>query len=363
MGSRLSLLGFVWCVASAGSAHAVQYEIADLGVEIAVNDSGCGVNDSGLVAGTTYIEYVQSVAESSFSRQLSTTLCRGKGFVFRDETLWLFGNEVLVRGVNNKGQIIAQGVVLGSYQSLMYDGFDRTVLPFTNGVFDINDQGQVLGTNDTGSRSRAAIYDLNSGVMTDLGALPGLDSSNAGGINNAGHAVGWSVGNAYLYKDGIMIDRGPGLAYEINDLDEVIGRQTSSGDGGYIYRDGEFTYLRAFDTHTSADPYTRPYDINNHSVVVGTSTHTDPLGGQHSHAFMYHHGVMTDLNDLLPEDTGWELRYAYGINDYNWIVGYGINPEGLKRAFLLRPVPEPSAVVLMALGVAGLVLLAQRGRR
>jgi hypothetical protein len=43
-----------------------------------------------------------------------------------------------------------------------------------------------------------------------------------------------------------------------------------------------------------------------------------------------------DLNDLLPEGTGWVLRSADGIDEEGTIVGYGTF-QGQTRAFLLRP--------------------------
>jgi hypothetical protein len=53
---------------------------------------------------------------------------------------------------------------------------------------------------------------------------------------------------------------------------------------------------------------------------------------------------MRDLNDLIPADSGWELRTAQDINDVGQIVGYGvidINGDGIyseRRAFLLTPI-------------------------
>jgi probable HAF family extracellular repeat protein len=40
-------------------------------------------------------------------------------------------------------------------------------------------------------------------------------------------------------------------------------------------------------------------------------------------AFLWQDGVMTDLNSLLPADSGWNLTYAGFINDAGQVVGYG----------------------------------------
>jgi hypothetical protein len=52
-------------------------------------------------------------------------------------------------------------------------------------------------------------------------------------------------------------------------------------------------------------------------------------------------GFNIDLNELIDPNLGWTLTIAYQINDNGWIVGYGTNPEGDIRAFLLTPVLEP----------------------
>ena len=51
-------------------------------------------------------------------------------------------------------------------------------------------------------------------------------------------------------------------------------------------------------------------------------------------AFLWESGVMTDLNDHLPEGSGWEVSQADDINDVGQIVGWGIF-AGQVRAFLL----------------------------
>jgi hypothetical protein len=44
--------------------------------------------------------------------------------------------------------------------------------------------------------------------------------------------------------------------------------------------------------------------------------------------------VTTDLNSLLPDDSGWALTSASGINDEGQIVGVGLH-DGRWRGFLL----------------------------
>ncbi len=54
---------------------------------------------------------------------------------------------------------------------------------------------------------------------------------------------------------------------------------------------------------------------------------------------------MVDLNNLLPEDSGWDhLQSAKGINNKGQIIGLGVT-NGRKHAFLLNPVPPIPAEI------------------
>jgi probable HAF family extracellular repeat protein len=188
----------------------------------------------------------------------------------------------------------------------------------------INDAGQVVGsvvgTVTSFSSLRAFLY--SGGVMQDLGTLPGGSYSEALAINAMGQVVGAGITasgqlHAFLYSNGVMQDLGnfPG------------------GDGSFAN------------------------GINDAGEVVGFG---ESLSTRTEHAFLYSDGVMQDLNDLT-SGSGWTLYGANAINNSGQIVGYGLNPSGQEDAFLLTPVPEPSSLVLLALGALGLT--ARRRRR
>jgi hypothetical protein len=82
--------------------------------------------------------------------------------------------------------------------------------------------------------------------------------------------------------------------------------------------------------------------INNRGYIVGQvfdelsrlrAVLFDPTGQGHN----------VDLNDLINSALGWTFNSAYSINDDNWIVGIGRNPNGFIRAFLLKPASEGDA--------------------
>ena len=93
-------------------------------------------------------------------------------------------------------------------------------------------------------------------------------------------------------------------------------------------------------------------DINESGQIVGWAN----TNGGASHAFIYSNGEMVDLNALIDPTSGWTLHEAYAINNSGQVVGAGANALGTTRAFLLTPVPEPTTLLIMGLGLVGLSL-------
>ncbi len=178
--------------------------------------------------------------------------------------------------------------------------------------------------------------------MKDLGTLGG-PGSGAYAINNAGHVAGLSLvqmgssfeSHAFFYADGTMVDIGTlggtdSEATAINDFDQMVGYSKINGEeptwDAFLFTDGgmiDIENLGGTSSFTTA--------INNNGQVVGYGQLPD---GFTNHAFLYADGALTDLNDLLPNGSGWVLGEALGINDSGQIVGIGsINGQG--HAFLM----------------------------
>ena len=87
------------------------------------------------------------------------------------------------------------------------------------------------------------------------------------------------------------------------------------------------------DLGTLGGPNSRAEGINENGKVVGTAH--DASGA--ARAFVYAAGLMSDLNAMIPPNSGWTLQIAMAVNDSGQIVGNGTAPDGNTRAFLLTP--------------------------
>jgi probable HAF family extracellular repeat protein len=311
------------------------------------------------------------------------------------------------RGINAAGQVAGTArVSAGHRHAFRYSGGVMTDLGTLGGTESvgaaINDAGQVTGWSRQGNETlRAYLY--SGGTIGDLGTLGGT-SSQAWAINNGGQVAGFArrtddVTHAFLWTNGTMLDLGKphgtgSRAFGMNDLGDVVGEILTSTDSRpFLYSGGTMSDFGTPLGWTSA----RANDINNLGQIVGYAVQQP---GGSSHAFLYHNGVATDLgtlgsysiaqainqngqivgqagtgaflysggqmldlSTLLVNGSGWTLTSADGINDVGQIVGYGTNPAGQTRGFLLTPIPEPAMTAL--LGVAGIFVFRRppRARR
>jgi probable HAF family extracellular repeat protein len=218
------------------------------------------------------------------------------------------------------------------------------VSPNSNPVVEV--VGQFNGGSRRQAFSRAFLWQQNGG-FTVLGTLGG-QSASATGINIKGLIVGSSLtasgqNHAFVWQNGTMSDLGtlPGGAFSsaaaINDAGAIAG---SSDDGNsvshaVIFQNGVIDLGVPSDfTSSSANA------LNNAGVVVGAAS----AGGYRavSHAFVAQNGSITDLNRLIPGNSGpWVLQTATGVNDAGEIVGTGTY-NGTERAFLLTPTTQPT---------------------
>jgi len=78
------------------------------------------------------------------------------------------------------------------------------------------------------------------------------------------------------------------------------------------------------------------YGINNSGVIVGSSR----TSGNQERGFVWRNGILTDLNTLIPANSGIVIRSANAINDSGQIAATG-TVNGNTRALRLDPGSAP----------------------
>jgi len=276
--------------------------------------------------------------------------------------------------INDRGQIVGWAQAISRYRrhATLFDptgGGNNVDLGTLGGNLSrgcsINDGGQIVGWADNSSDyTRATLFDpTGSGDNIDLGTLGG-SLSGAFSINNSGQIVGGAdkdeiEGHATLFDptgSGNNTDLGTlggnlSCAHSINDHGQIVGwAQDRRGDEHATLFDptGNGDNI---DLGTLGHRESVARSINDRAQIVGwaagsrtgflppTAILFDPTGA----------GNNIDLNTVINPDSGWTLEKAYSINNSGWIVGWGKNPDGKSRAWLLIPEPRMPAYYVDAL--------------
>ena len=199
-------------------------------------------------------------------------------------------------------------------------------------------------------------------IVRDLGTLGGSNGV-AFGINNADQVVGASgisgdtEEHAFLWADDgdpnteDMIDLGtlggsPSQAAAINEAGKVVGTSGIDpnlfGHHAFFYEDGQG--MR--DLGTLGGDLSDARDINDTDKVVGTST----ISGQSpEHAYLYSERVMRDLGTL-----GGSHSQANAINNADQVVGTSsITGDTESHAYLWTDDGDPNTLDMKDLGTLG----------
>jgi probable HAF family extracellular repeat protein len=249
-------------------------------------------------------------------------------------------------GIGDAGQIVGTAtpkqVCIGGCAVLPFYWQDGTMslLPLPDGYFigiasGANASGQAVGWAMAQDGHRDAVIWRNREPF-EL-RPPGSSSSMATAINARGQVVGhpFCTGpceqRPFLWENGAFseLQNLRGQPQDINDAGHVVGYADSAQGGpagtvAYLYRDGEMV-----DLGTLGGRRREAHALNNRGQVVGWAETDTGV----RHAFIWQAGVMTDLNALLPNDSGWVLESASDINDAGQVVGTGLI-AGRRQGFL-----------------------------
>lgn len=248
-----------------------------------------------------------------------------------------------------------------------------TALPTLSGgqngqAYWANNRGQVVGIAENGTadstcsaatpfqvlRFEAAKWGPN-GEIRELRPFPGDTVGFAFGINDKGQTVGASglcsntslppvnPGGAHAIlweQDGSPHDLGslggtlPNVATSINSQGDVVGTSLLKDGTFHSFIWTKATGMRDLGTLSGAIVTVASccHTINNRKQVVGFSI--DTTGNMT--AFLWQDNVITDLNTLIPANSGWYLLAASSVNNAGEIVGWGLI-DGDVHAFLATP--------------------------
>jgi probable HAF family extracellular repeat protein len=326
----------------------VQYKMTDIGLGNLEGSTpfAYDINNNGQIVGDANTRDSRAFLFSNGSLQYIGTLG---------------GTHSAAYSINDNGQIVGSSSLSGNRDShcFLYSG-NGPLQDLGDYFFrGINNSGQIAGAYSTADLANHAIL-YSDGNIKELGSLNGTNNSSAICINNNGQVAGLSRINdnhdihAFLYSgDGPMQDLGTlggtdSDAWGINDSGQVVGWSYTS-DGlqnchAFLYSgDGPMQDLGTFGGVRSL-----AVDINNVGQVVGLAM----TSNNDWHAFLYSgNGPLQDLNDLIDPSPEWTLEESSAINDKGQIVCTGVNPNGQKHIFLLTPIPEPSTLILLSIGV------------
>ena len=262
-------------------------------------------------------------------------------------------------GINDSGLVVgtSNGGVWNGHAGTFAYTWDGTTLTnlgdsinvyrdgFWSQAFAVNAAGQVAGqaTSDFQTQS-GFIY--SAGVMTGI-AFPDAFLTYATGINSHGRVVGTAEGDifqAWTYKGGKLTNLNGNYArsdaFAVNDHDQIAGDvRIDDGNGhvtGHAVVWDNSTTPTILPSPPGRDFFPYGNGINNHGWVVGQAC---------SAPFVDCVAVLSDVTTTInlnkhldPFDKiNWVLMNAVGINDAGQIIGTG-TLYGEPQAFLATPV-------------------------
>ena len=290
---------------------------------------------------------------------------------------FIFGSDI-----NDQGQIVVSATVPGvSFDFTAVDDLYNmhtgtyTPIPAYPGstansteAFSINNAGQIVGEYHTAGIAWGGFL-LSGGSFSSVTYPAGSTYSYPIDIGNNGQIVGSylnssNVLNGYTKSGSTYTGTAVpaawgygGLPNGVNKFGTIVGQYLPTG-APLDYNFAE-SFIDAGGTYTQVAGmpgfgWTELYNINDLGQMIGIA-YNDPVSGVGT-GFVYEGGTYVPFNDPL----GVGGTSPYGINNHGAIVGTYVDANGNEQAFLAVPTPEPSALLPLVTGLAGLGFVRRR---
>jgi probable HAF family extracellular repeat protein len=303
-------------------------------------------------------------------------------------------------GLNENGQVVGYSFQGEDYKTFLYIypsgkiGEVGSLGGKLKAACAINDSGAIAGYCQDGNGNLQAFGYTENGAMTSLGTFDGGSTSEAFGINDKNEIVGDSATGSAAHRpflcSGKLQDLGIGTneaadafetAYGISDSGIIVGRYDSGNGVFHAFQSSKQGQLKDLGTLGGSNSEALAISKRTGSLIVGDSdtangpTHAcawnngnpsdlgvlsgfdkasfaravnrsnhvvgDSESDDQKRAFLYANNNLYELDQLavnLDEAGFTSLDIAYGINDKEWICGYGTTKDGETHAFLAIPV-------------------------
>jgi probable HAF family extracellular repeat protein len=349
------------CVNTAGAQ--AQYGITDLGTLGGDNSIPFWITNTGDVIGIS-----DTGQFDNFGNPIDHAFRWSKGTMHDLGTMSDINSVAL--GGNDEGAAVGNNWYNINHALLWYKGSvaDLGTLVGPSGYSwaqQINNGAQIVGGSAAADGTFHAVI-WNHGVISDLGTYGAPNTySFAQGINDLGQVVGGAeptnVPNpilgfppfhATLWTNDAIQDLGAGpegsigsVAFNINNKGQVVGR-TAPPDPvegavahAFLWESGIMHDLGV--PAGLGDDNSEANSLNGNGQIVGDSGVGFIESYVPDRALLWQNGGWTDLNTLIPSDSGYYLIVAFDVNARGQIVVCAVNVStGNVHAALLSPQPS-----------------------
>lgn len=187
----------------------------------------------------------------------------------------------------------------------------------------------------------------NARAINEAGAVAGWANSEDDERNNPITALYWDPATPEFSQDLGTLGGFSSEAYDLNDNGIIVG--VSDTDTNFFRNESlAFYYDIATETMNQIPEFSEVSEftnsqalaVNDSNQVVGSAQVSASFESINA-AFLYQVGddSITNLNDMIDCDLGWDLVLARDINDAGYIIGTG-TLDGEVRSFMLVPTSD-----------------------